>query len=158
MLLSRCFNLPDRKICCEMSLHTFVKAMSDSMPRLKAFFDVSIFVATKNLINKNNSWNFVPWLNKRYLKFTFNGENKSIHQSKISCYANHGSRQRIRSKSIRIGYNIWVLAETYGYVVQFEPNQGVKKRKQVASSTKWGLGENVVLQLMECLPPTVSYN
>ena len=87
-----------------------------------------------------------------------NGENKSIHQSKISCYANHGSRQRVRSKSIRIGYNIWVLADAYGYVVQFEPNQRVKKRKQVASSTKWGLGENVVLQLMECLPPTVSYN
>ena len=29
--------------------------------------------------------------------------------------------------------------------------QGVKKEKQVASSTKWGLGDKVVLRLMECL-------
>ena len=100
----------------------------------------------------------VNGLNKRYLKFTFSGENKSIDQSKIPYYPNHGSRQRIKSKSIRIGYNIWVLAEAYGYVVQFEPYQGVKKGKQFASSTKWGLGENAVLRLMECLPPTVSYN
>ena len=26
------------------------------------------------------------------------------------------------------------------------------------SSTKWWLGENIVLQLMECLPPTVSFD
>ena len=35
--------------------------------------------------------------------------------------------------------------------------QGAKKGKQVASSTKWGLGENVVLRLMECLTPTDNY-
>ena len=44
-----------------------------------------------------------------------------------------------------MGYNIWVFAEAYGFVVKFEPYQGVQKRKQVASSTKWGLGENVFL-------------
>ena len=56
-------------------------------------------------------------LNKRFLKFTFNGENKSIDQSMISYYANHGSRQRINNKPIRVEYNIWVFAEAYGYVV-----------------------------------------
>ena len=35
--------------------------------------------------------------------------------------------------------------------------QGAKKGKQVASSTKWGLGENVVLRLVECLTPTDNY-
>ena len=34
--------------------------------------------------------------------------------------------------------------------------QGAKKGKQVASSTKWGLGENV-LRLVECLTPTDNY-
>ena len=57
-----------------------------------------------------------------------------------------------------MGYNILVLVDAYGCVVQFEPYQGVKKGKQVSASTKWGLGENVVLQLMGCLPPTVSYH
>ena len=54
----------------------------------------------------------------------------------------------INKQQARVGYNIWVLAEAYDYVVQFVPYQGVKKGKQVASSTKWGLGENVVLWLM----------
>ena len=61
-------------------------------------------------------------------------------------------------------YNIWVLEYivayeyvAYEYVVQFEPYQGVKKRKQVASSSTWGLEENV-LRLIECLPHTFSYH
>ena len=55
-------------------------------------------------------------------------------------------------------YNIRVFAEACGYVAQFQSYQSVKKGKQVASFTKWGLGENIALQLMECLPPTVSYH
>ena len=54
-------------------------------------------------------------------------------------------RQQINNKPIQVGHNIWVLAEAYGYVVQFKPYQGVKKKKQVASSSKWGLEENIVL-------------
>ena len=76
----------------------------------------------------------------------------------IPCYGTHGSRQRI-NKSIQEEHKIWVLvAETYGYVVQFRQYQGAKKRKQVASSTRWRLGENVVLLLMECLTSTVSFD
>ena len=44
------------------------------------------------------------------------------------------------------------------YLVHYKPRQGVKKEKQVASSTKWGLGDNVVLRLMEYLTPTVSFD
>ena len=54
-------------------------------------------------------------------------------------------------------YRIWILvAEAYGSVVQFIPYQGEKQGRQVASSTKWGLGENVVLWVIECLTPTVN--
>ena len=35
---------------------------------------------------------------------------------------------------------------------------GAKKRKQVPSSTKLGLGETFVLQLMECLTPAFSFD
>ena len=76
----------------------------------------------------------------------------------IPYYRTRDSRQRTNNKSIQVGYNIWVLAEACCYVVQFEPYQGVKKGKQVASSTKWRLGKNDVLRLMECLPPTASYH
>ena len=44
-----------------------------------------------------------------------------------------------------------LIAQAYGYVVQFRLYQGARKRKEIASSTKWGLGENVVLRLIECL-------
>ena len=45
----------------------------------------------------------------------------------------------------------------YGYLVHYRPYQGAKKGKQVAS-TKWALGENVVLRLMEYLSTTVSFD
>ena len=69
----------------------------------------------------------------------------------IPCYGNHGSNQRI-NKSIQEECKIWILvAEAYGYVIPFRTYQAAKKGKQFAS--KCGLGENVVLQLMECLAP-----
>ena len=53
-------------------------------------------------------------------------------------------------------YKIWVpVAEAHGYVVQFRQYRETKKVKQIASSTKWGLGENV-LRLLEYLTATVS--
>ena len=77
----------------------------------------------------------------------------------ISCYETRNSEQRISSKSIQGEYKIWVLvAEVYGYVVQFRPYQGAKKGKQVASSAKWKLGENIVLWLMDCLSPVFSFD
>ena len=49
----------------------------------------------------------------------------------ISFSGTRGSRQRINDKPVRMGYNIWLLAEAYGYVVQFEPCEDAKKGKQV---------------------------
>ena len=68
-------------------------------------------------------------LNKRCLNFTFNEEKKSIDQSMSTYFANHSSGQRLNNKPNRLGCKISVLAEAYGYTVQFEPYQGVKKGK-----------------------------
>ena len=71
----------------------------------------------------------------------------------IPCYGTHGSNQQI-NKSIQEKCKIWILvAEACGYVVQFKTYQSAKKGKQFPSSTKCGLGESVVLWLMECLTP-----
>ena len=43
-------------------------------------------------------------------------------------------------------------------MVHFRPYQSAKKGKQVAFSTKWELGKNVVLRLMECLTPNFSFD
>ena len=42
----------------------------------------------------------------------------------------------MNSKRIRVLYKIWVVAEAYGYVIQFELYQGVQKGKQIGSCTK----------------------
>ena len=77
----------------------------------------------------------------------------------IPCHGTHGSRHRINNKSIQEEYKIWVLvAEAYEYVVQLRLYKGAKKGKQVASSARWELGENLVLPLMECLSSTFSFD
>ena len=67
--------------------------------------------------------------------------------------------KRTNNKSIQEEYKTWALVtEAYGYVVQFWRYKGAKKVKQVALSTKWGLGENVVLRLMERLILSFSFD
>ena len=83
--------------------------------------------------------------------FSFNGEKKSIDKSMILYYKTHGSRQRINNKPIRVGCNIWILADNVG---QCKPNESLMKEKQVASTTYWRLGENAVLQRIACSSPT----
>ena len=96
--------------------------MSDSMPR-------DMF---ERILRNPNLWDnkelgkeakfsevftVINELNKRFLKFSFNGENISMNESMIPYYRTHDSRQRINKKLIQVGYNIWVLAEAYGSVV-----------------------------------------
>ena len=76
----------------------------------------------------------------------------------IPSFGTHDSKQRINNKPIRVGYMFWVLAEANGYVIQFEPYQGAKVGKPVASQRGWGLGEKVVLDSIECFPQGVSYH
>ena len=76
----------------------------------------------------------------------------------ILYYGIHGSRQQIKNKSIQEGYKTWVLADPYGYVVQFERYEGAKKGKKVVSSNIWELGKNTFLRLIECIPAIVSYH
>ena len=74
-------------------------------------------------------------------------------------YGRHSSKQRIVGKPVRMGYKMWVLAESSGYVVQFEPYQGAKGKTSCRkSATNWGLGERVVLDLLNSLPRKLSYH
>ena len=58
----------------------------------------------------------------------------------IPCHGTDGSRQQINNKLIQEEYKIWVLlAEAYGYAVQFRSYPVTKKGKQAASSAKWKL-------------------
>lgn len=92
-------------------------------------------------------------LNIRCRQFAPNKDNKSIDESMIPYYGRNSSKQRMQNKPVRVGYKMWVLAESSGYVLQFDPYAGAKSgRKQHSSTNSWGLSENVVLSLCEALP------
>ena len=67
------------------------------------------------------------------------GENLSVDESMLPYFGKHGSKQRISSKPIRMGYKMWVMAASTGYVVQFEPYQGARHQSVRSSSTNFGL-------------------
>ena len=57
-----------------------------------------------------------------------------------------------------MGYKMWVMAESSGYVVQLEPYQGARHQSVRSSSTNLGLREQVVIDLLSELPSNVSYH
>lgn len=87
-------------------------------------------------------------LNEKVLKFSLNGENKSIDESMVFTSA----LMEVDRESI-INQFVWVIS--FGFSLK---DQGAKVGKQIAFQTKWGIGEMVVLRLMECLPPNVNYH
>jgi len=98
-------------------------------------------------------------INEKCLAYFLNEEHLSIDESMIPYYGRHSSKQRIVGKPVRMGYKMWVLASSDGYVIQFEPYQGAKKSGSTRSSTSsWGLGEQVVLDLLAELPRGISYH
>ena len=145
--IGRCHHNPPPIILCKKCLIQYF------VIRLSLFFEISIFVTTNKLTNKINSWSSVC----PKLQFSFNGENKSINESMIPYYGTHGKSQRINDKSIRMGYDIWVLAKPYDDSL-VRTTARCKERKTSRISCKRELGGNVVLRLVECLPPTASYN
>jgi len=98
-------------------------------------------------------------VNEKCLEYFLNDEHLSIDESMLPYYGRHSSKQRIVGKPIRMGYKMWVLASSDGYIVQFEPYQGAKKSGATRSSAvSWGLGESVVLDLLGELPVETSYH
>ena len=71
----------------------------------------------------------------------------------VPYYGRNSSKQRIQNKPVRVGYKMWVMAEAFGYVLDFDVYQGAKGGKTSKSSAStWGLGEKVVLRAAETLP------
>ena len=98
-------------------------------------------------------------INERCLKYSSNLSSICVDESMLPYYGRHSSKQRIVGKPVRMGYKMWVLAESSGYVVRFEPYQGAKgKTSCCKSATNWGLGKRVVLDLLNSLPRKLSYH
>ena len=60
-------------------------------------------------------------INQRCLRFYSDLSFVCVDESMIPCYRQHSSKQRIVSKPICMGNKMWVLAQSNGYVLQFDP-------------------------------------
>ena len=102
---------------------------------------------------------FYRLINERCLQNRVNAPNLSVDEAMLPYFGRNSSKQRIQNKPVRVGYKMWVLAESTGYVVQFDPYQGAKSSGPTRSSVQtWGLGEKTVLELLEVLPKGPSYH
>ena len=96
---------------------------------------------------------FYDMMNAKCLKLRPNSPNLSVDEAMLPYFGRNSCKQRMQNKPVRVGYKMWVLAEESGYVVGFDPYQGAKTGGPQRSTSKtWGLGERVVLELVEKLP------
>jgi len=89
-------------------------------------------------------------LNERCLVFYPLEQYLSIDGTRVPYFGRHFSKQFMRSKPVRFGYKLWSMAAAGGYVMQFEPYAGAKKKS--ADKVDFGLGGSVVLDLLSELP------
>ena len=122
----------------------------------KKFFRCYTCVIT--LILTHTVRTFYNIINERCLKFRTNSKALSIDEFMLPYYGRNGSKQRIQGKPVCSGYKMCTLAEANGYVIQFDPysgaNSGITYR---ATSKTWGLGEVVILKLLDVFPEHVAY-
>lgn len=164
LLLTGYTELPRRKMYWENADDVFNKSMSDAMSRNRFEELLSVFhlADNENLDPSDGMAKVRPLysqINERCLQYFLNEDCLSVDESMLPYYGRHSSKQRIIGKPVRMGYKMWVLATSDGYVVQFEPYLGAKKTGGTrSSSVSWGLGEQVVLDLLEELPRETSYH
>jgi len=164
LLLTGYVVLPRLRMYWENKDDVFNKVMSDAMSRNRFEEILSVLHLCDNLkLDSTDPMTkmrpLFSQINEKCLQYFLNEEHLSIDESMLPYYGRHSSKQRIVGKPIRMGYKMWVLATSDGYVVQFDPYTGAKRSGGTrSSSTSWGLGEHVVLDLLEELPRGISYH
>ena len=95
---------------------------------------------------------FYDMIAKRCTENQPNSPDLSVGESMLPYYGQNNRKQQMQNKPAHSRYKMWVLAETLGYVVNFDPCQGPKNGTSTRASKKtWGLGETVVLSLLDGL-------
>ena len=76
----------------------------------------------------------------------------SIGESLVPYFRNHGAKQYIHSKPIKVGFKLWVKATPLRYCVQFRSYAGKDSILQKYENIGLGLGASVVANLVSKLP------
>lgn len=130
-------------------------AMSrDRFKRIKHNFHVcnNITIDTSDKFAKVTPLNKL--LNRNFMQFGIFTHNLSIDEQMIAYYGRHSCKMFIKGKPIRFGYKYWCLTSSAGYCYQFIPYAGASAN----NDKTYGLGENVVLQLLSFLEAPAKHN
>ena len=131
LLLSGYNVLPRRKLYWENSSHAKNESISIAMSRNR-FEEIMLLLhcCDHNQFDPNEKMSKVRPLynliNQRCLKFRFDLSFICVNESMIPYYRRHSTKQRIVGKPVRMSYKMWVLTQSNGYVLQFDPYQGAK--------------------------------
>ena len=91
-------------------------------------------------------------INKQCILNYQHTQHVSIGESLVLYFRNHGAKQYIHSKSIKVGFKLWVKATPLGYCVQFRSHAGKDSILQKYENIGLGLGASVVANLVSKLP------
>ena len=164
LLLSGYNVLPRRKMYWENSDDVENESVSNAMSRNRFEEIISMLHCCDNeQLDPDDKMSKVRPLynviNQSCLRFYSDLSFVCVDESMIPYYGRHSSKQQIVGKPVRMGYKMWVLAQSNGYVLQFDPYQGAKgKNPTRKSTTSWGLGEKVVVELLCPLPREGTYH
>lgn len=116
----------------------------DRFVRIKSF----LHVCDNQTIDSNDKFAKITplndMLNKRFMQFGVFSHNLSIDEAMIAYYGRHSCKMFIKGKPIRFGFKHWCLCSAEGYLYSFIPYGGASDNNKPG----FGLGENVVLQLL----------
>ena len=94
----------------------------------------------------------VDMIQERCLKYAQPCRDYDVDESMVKYYGKFGAgmKQRMPQKPIRMGYKIWSLNSSNGYLNVFKIYQG--KGSQNKYTAAYGLGPSIVIELCEKLP------
>lgn len=98
----------------------------------------------------------IELMNKKFMNLAPLEEHHSVDESMIPYYGRHPTKQFIRGKPIRWGYNFWTATNRLGYIEWFEPYQGANT-KLSEEYKGLGMGANIVLRFVDTLLSCKNY-
>ena len=125
--------------------------MADAIPRNR--FDTLMkylhLCDNEKPVSGDKMWKICPFydmINKKCAKYAPFAFALSVDESLLPHYGRNSSKQHIANKPVQVGYKMWVLAESLGYVIAFDPFVGLNDNKPV-----YICSNNVSLTPLSCV-------
>ena len=149
LLLSGYCRVPYRELYWADSPDVHNEAVSKSISRNR-FREIFRFLHLRDNLQISDDIYYkvrplFEFLNENFKKFTYSST-YSIDESIIPYYGKHGTKQFIRGKPIRLGFKLWCITTSDGYLIHAEPYCGSDTG---LDETSLGQGPDVVLGLLE---------